>query len=269
MSVTLEELLESSGINSLKGEEQEKTASDNAQQEDLVSALRKMAEAEPTPEDTKELAAQELAEKTAEIAVIAQTLSEIEKVSSLGAPRAPEGHHQKLATFVKIAMDKGYSETEIASFLKEAIFQRMGRAVKSGVQSISRPIQRAAEKVTEVVSESERRLLRDKLIHGSEKEVKKHLKVLSAQHGPKETVRALMAMKGEGVKLPYVAQRLIPRNLDKPAVKIGLPGGATKSIKVEDMKRYGIPAGAAAGGVALGSRGKDKGGKGGVTIVRN
>ncbi len=113
MSVTLEELLESSGINSLKGEEQEKTASDNAHSEDLVSELRKMAEAQPAPEGTKELAAQELAEKTAEIAVIAQTLSEIEKVSSLKIPKA----HTKIATFIKVAMDAGHNEKDIASFL--------------------------------------------------------------------------------------------------------------------------------------------------------
>jgi hypothetical protein len=267
MSVTLEELLESSGISSPKGDGQEKTASDNAQ-EDIVSALRKMAEAKPTQEDTKKLAAQELAEKTAEIAVIAQTLSEIEKVASLGSRKEPKGH-QKLATFIKVAIDKGYSEEEIAGFLKEAIFQRMGRAAKSAIQSVSRPVQRAALKVDEVIGGSETRLLRDKLIHGSEKEVTKHLKVLSAQYGPKEMVKALLEVKKEGVKLPYAAQKFIPRDINKPSLKFVLPGGAQKSVKIEDVKRYGIPGAAAAGGVALGSRKKDKDGKSGVTVVRN
>lgn len=269
MSVSLEELLESSGINSLRGEEQEKTASDNAQKEDIVSALRKMAEVQPTPENTKELAAKELVEKTAEIAVIAQTLSEIEKVASLEAPRASNEHHQKLATFIKVAMDKGHSKEEIASFLKEGIFQRISRAVRSGVQSASRPVQRAAGNVGEVIGRSETRLLKDKLLHGSPNEVKKHLKMLTVHNTPKELVEALLDLKKSGVKLPYEAQKLLPRGAGKPAFEFTLPGGTKKSIQVESLKRYGIPGATAAGGLALGSSRKNKDGKGGVTVVRN
>lgn len=267
MSVTLEELLESSGINALKGEE--KTASDNAQQEDIVSALRKMAEAEPTPEDTKTLAAQELAEKTAEIAVIAQTLSEIEKVASAGVPKVPAGRHHKLATFIKVAMDSGYEEKEIAAFLKEAIFQRIGRAIKSGVQSTRRPIQRAAERTSDRILTSEKRLLREKLVSGSPKEVEKHLKVVKGQYGKEVLTNTLLELKRDLGHLPYQAMKELPKGAGKPSFGMTFPGGKKLSVTAENAARYGIPAGAFAGGAAISSSGKKKDSGGGVTVVKN
>lgn len=266
MSVTLEELLERSGINSLRGEEQEKTASDNAQNEDLVSALREMAEEQPTSEYTKKLAAQELAEKTAEIAVIAQTLSEIEKVASPGAAQAPNGHHQKLATFIKVALDSGHSETEIAAFLKKA--GRIGRAIKSGIQAMRRPYQRAAKGVYESVADAETRLLREKLISGSQKEVEKHINMLKAQHGKDVVVKKLMAMKDDLGHLPYPAMRELPKGSGKT---VGLRlGGSELALPAEQALTAAKIGGGVAGGALLGHAAtKKKDGGGGVTVVRN
>lgn len=259
MSVTLEELLESSGIS------EEKTASDNAQKEDLVSALRKMAEAQPTPEDTKKLAAQELTEKTAEIAVIAQTLSEIEKVASLGSQKEPKGH-QKLATFIKVAIDEGYSDTEIALFLKES--GRIGRAISSAAQAIRRPVGRVSGGIQGAVLDAEERLLRKKLVSGSPKEVKKHMEMMVGEYGKHPTIATLSKLQDEGIYLPYEAKKLLPKGHGK-SVSLRLPGGSEKEVSVENLKRFGIPGAAAAGGLALGASSKKDRGGGGVTVVRN
>lgn len=262
MSVTLEELLESSGINALKGEE--KTASDNAQEEDLVSALRKMAEAQPTPEDTRNLAAQELAEKTAEIAVIAQTLSEIEKVASAGAKTRPAGHHQKIATFIKVALDQGHSETEIAAFLKQG--GRVGRALKSGLQAMRRPFQRGAKRTYDAISDAETRLLREKLLSGSPKEIEKHLNMLKAHHGKAKVVKNLQNIKADLGHLPYPAMKELPKGAGKTVgVRVG---GTEVALPVDKASTAAKVTGGLAGGAFLGSRGKNKGGSG-VTVVRS
>lgn len=269
MSVTVEELLERSGINSLKGEGVEKTASDNAHENDdgLVEALRKLAEHDSGGGDVKTLAAQELAEKTAEIAVIAKTLSEIEKVASLGLQDEEE---RRVATFIKVAMDKGYSEKDIAGFLKNAAYGNLLK-LKKGLQAVRRPFGRKGYQAAENTARSEARLLREILLEGSPRQVRRHLRVLQAQYGKDDLVKQLIAAKKDLGRLPTEAHKLIPKGADKPGLKITMPGGTEKTITTESLKRYGIPTGAAAGGVAAGAaaRGKNKSeSKGGMTVIK-
>lgn len=268
MSVTVEELLERSGISSLNSDEQEKTASDNAHENDgdLVDALRKMAEAQPEldvvgGEEVKSLAAQELVEKTAEITVIAQTLAEIEKVASIGLPE----DHKKVAVFIKAAMDDGHSEEEIAEFLKTAIFQRISRAAKAGVQAVRRPFTRRHARLAEKGIGDEARLLKEKLLEGSPAEVRKHLRTLEVQVGREGLIKQLAEFQREGMRLPADAYRMLPKGAGKPGIKVTMPGGTEKTVTTEALKRYGIPAGAGAAGLGIGAaRGggdKDKSGK--------
>jgi len=267
MGVTLDELLENSGINSLKGEETVKTASDDARigGEELVAELRKYANEEPQKAPViREEAARELAEKTAEIFIIKQTMQEIDKLASLGVD---SNSHQKLATFIKVAMDKGHSEQEIAEFLKTAIVGRIGRAVKSGVQAMKRPISRTAAKTVGSIDSGEIRLLREKMLKGGFKEGTKHLQAVESQYGRPVVVKMLSIIQKEGSHLPSWANKYLPKDAGKSFTIKG-PGGAEKSISMGALKRYGVPAAAGGAGIAVGAKGgKDKKGGRGVVIV--
>jgi len=269
MGVTLQELLENSGIASMGNEEVEKTASEDASGEDLVVELRKLASEEPerAPALRKE-AARELAEKTAEIFVIQQTMQEIDKLASLGVN---EDAHQKLAVFVKVAMDAGHTEEEIARFLKEAsVAGRVARAARSGAQALRRPIARKGAHYGTKASAHEFRLFREKMVKGNYKEGRKHLEMLESQQGRPFVTGFVQRLKGEGTPLPSWASRYLPRQ------------GTEKVFKVKSgtgLKEYGPTAGqakataAVVGGGLLGhgvsGRGKNGKSGGGVTVIRS
>ncbi|MHC4644913.1 MAG: hypothetical protein ACYTBJ_05395 [Planctomycetota bacterium] len=272
MGVTLEELLENSGVGSLNGEEAEKTASEDARpdDQDLVSALRKYASA---PENRQEVikgeAARELAEKTAEILIIKQTMQEIDKLASLGVQ---QDQHQKLATFIKTAMDEGHSEQEVAEFLKAAS-GRVMRAIQGAVQSgrrrsVARSFAKAEGKGAKA-AEHETRQLRNVLTRGKPNEIERHLTKMEGHYGRKSVGESLKELKDAGTRIPRSASSWVPRAGDAK-VGVTLPGGAEKAVSVAQLKRYGIPGAAAAGGLALGSRGKSKdSGRKGVVVVNS
>lgn len=265
MGVTLDELLENSGINSLKEEETEKTASDDAQVDgkDIIAELLKHANEKPAKSPAlKEEAARELAEKTAEIFIIKQTMQEIDKLASLGVD---SNNHQKVATFIKVAMDKGHNEHEIAAFLeKTAKGGRIGRAIGYAAQSLRRG--RAQKHVAKALrSESkERELLRRTLTGAKPGEIANRLKRLEGKIGRPALEEHLQAIKAEGTYIPRIATGYLPRGTK---VTVKGPSGAEKTISTRTLKRYGIPAAAGGAGLVMGSRGKDQKGGRGVTIV--
>lgn len=271
MGVSLDELLASSGISSLE-DNTEKVASDESAQPDdvdLVSALRKYAESteQPQEEETtvKAAAAQELAEKTAEILVIKQTIDEIEKVASLGMDKG----QAKLAAFIKTALDKGYSEEQIAGLLKKAKAGRIGRAVQYAGQAVSRGQARSATKRIDKIVDKEYRLFRDTLRRGSPNEISKRIAEIEGKLGKEELEIMLKQYKDEGFRIPKAAVGFLP----KPAgQKIKLEvGGKTHEIATGKAKKYMYPGIAGAAGLAVGSRTSGSKGKGSgrpVTVVQ-
>jgi len=267
MGITLDELLENSGIGQLGHSVKVASARPDSDEDGLIDALRKLASEEPEPTKViRESAARELAEKTAEILVVKQTMEEIEKISSVNI----DGGHNKIATFIKVAIDKGHTEEEIATFLKDAgIVDRVGRAIQSGAQSVRRVgARRASEKVVRS-QDAERALLRSKLISGNYGEAQKHLSALEARYGRKAVETTLGELQTAGEKLPgWVAKKYpIPTPGRTPAFSVKGPGGSEHTVSVEGLKRYGIPAAAVGGGVALGASKKENRGGRGVTIV--
>lgn len=112
--LTLDQLLDTLG----KEPETEKVA---AAPSDLVARLRKEA-GDDQPADTMVAARAELAEKTAEIGVIAMTLAELEQAPGikLAAPSAaPTARHRHMAVFIKSALERGHEPAEIAAFLRK------------------------------------------------------------------------------------------------------------------------------------------------------
>ena len=271
MGVTLDELLESSGISSLKGEAEEKTASASDAQVDegnLVTALRKFAsDGESDQREIRQEAARELAEKTAEIMVITKTIDEINKLASLGVE---EEQMQKVATFIKVALDKGHSSEDIARFLeKNAAASRIGRAISAAAQAVRRPFARSAARYSAKAVQAEERILRDKLIHGSKAEIEKHLRHLEGKIGRPALTKYLQKIQQEGTRLHPSAFSYIPRppRGGKALATIKTRGGKEYSVGEGTARSAGIGALGLGTGYALTKKDSDKGGRGGAVIV--
>lgn len=252
-SVTLEELLEKSGISALGGDT-EKTASVNDDQPNLVSALRKYAESteESSPDTNVRAAArQELIEKTAEILVIRQAIEEIEKVASFDFEFEDE-EQMKVAAFIKAALDKGHEEAEIAKFIKQAFGGRILRKGKEIVQAIKRPFQRSAERFAARSKADEVRLLKEKIAHGSPDEVRKYLKTLEVHHGKETVTKTLQNLKNKGVYLPQPAMKYLPKG-GTETYKFTTPGGKKHEIAKAKAHKYLGIGGGVAGGAAVAS----------------
>lgn len=268
MGVTLDELLQNSGISSLGEEPQEKVASaeDARPGEDLISELRKFAEDPDRGGDVRQAAAKELAEKTAEIMIITQTLQEIDKLASLGVEKTK---HQKIAAFIKVALDEGHSEKEIAQFLKQSSTW-IGRAARSGISSARAPIARAAGRVVDKAKGEELRILHDRLLNASTKEVSTHLKRLEVRRGSKGVQGMLTALKDANPRLylPRPAMQYMPKDGGKK-ITVTLPGGVEKTVSERRAKQIALATGAGGVGLAAGAKAKssDGGGRrGGIAV---
>ena len=266
MGVTLDELLESSGINSLKGEEKTASLNSDAQPDeiDLVSALRKLA-ADESPGALKAEAARELAEKTAEIMIITQTLQEIDKIASLGVE---EPQQQKLASFIKVALDRGHSQKEIAEFLKTSS-TAIGRWWRATMQAgRRRGGQKAMQKGLQS-GEREMAVLREKLLEGSHREATKHLTMLEGRLGKPAVDKMVQSISAEGSHLPRAAMKYMPKGV-KPGQKaytIKTPGGTEKRISAPDLKMVGIGGAGLGTGLLLNRKRKEPERRGGVVVV--
>lgn len=268
MGVTLDELLESSGISSMKGEEQDKTASAQCAQsdaDDLVSALRKIAssDGDGDVQEIRVAAARELQEKTAEILIIRQTIEEIDKLASLGVP---EEETAKLATFIKAALDKGHTEEDIAKFIEKQGSGAIGRSIGRAINTARRPVTRAASNIADKGVNSEYRVLRDTLKRGSPAEVQKHLAAMEGRSGKEAVTSMVSAVKDEGTRLPNEAMRYLPRVDKAKGYTVTMPGGAEKTISANTAHKGALAAGGLGTGAAL--RGNSGGKKGkGVTVI--
>jgi hypothetical protein len=267
MGVTLDELLENSGINLMNDDATEKVASVKDAQIDeieLVNALRKYASDENDHGEIRQEAARELSEKTAEIMVIAQTISEINKLASISVD---EKETQKIASFIKVALDKGHSEEEIAEFLEKS-GGRISRALSSVSQGFRRAHGREAADVTGGAVKGELRLLRDKLIHGGQAEVQKHLNYLEAQIGRPAVVKYLKMVQDEGTRLPGAAFKMLPREASGGALgKLTTGSGKEYVIGKDAAKATAMIGGGLGTGLALRGGSNDKRGRGGPVII--
>lgn len=123
MGITLDQLLDATGLDDLSGRALQKQASAPPEHDlsKLAEQLRRASEADPL----EGFSEQELVEKTASIAVLERTLAEIRGIETSGARHvktaAPEGVK---ARFIKEALAEGYSAAQIAEFLEKEAFAR-------------------------------------------------------------------------------------------------------------------------------------------------
>jgi len=137
MGYTLDQLLDVTGVSELSGGSLKKQAAAKSQGPDLQKlAERCRRAAEATPEEVVSSNQQELVEKTAAVAIIGRTLSELREIedSSPGSVKVAAQFGSKEAAFIKAALDAGHSPHEVAEFLeKQAVFGRVGRRAREFV----------------------------------------------------------------------------------------------------------------------------------------
>ena len=130
MSYTLDELLDTTGVSDLSGRSLTKKAgaTDGFNLSKLAERCRRAVDA--TPQEHATANQRELVEKTAAVAIISRTLSEIREIeeSSPGATKtAAQSSGPDQAEFVKAALEAGHQPQEIAEFLEKSAGQLTGR----------------------------------------------------------------------------------------------------------------------------------------------
>jgi hypothetical protein len=121
VSYSLNQLLDATGINELTGSHLKKTASER-ESFDFSKLAQRCRDAAETPVGEIDPSAHaELVEKTAAVAVIHKTLSEIRHLESSGGSvktAAAQGLPPAAAAFIKSALAEGHSPEQIAKFLQ-------------------------------------------------------------------------------------------------------------------------------------------------------
>jgi hypothetical protein len=117
MGTTLDQLLEATGIGELSGKGIKKTASEEpAAFSKLAERCRRAATA--SPEEEARGKTNELVEKTAAVAVIARTLSEIEDIVNDGGDKTASAvDDPRIAEFINASLNEGHQPEAIAEFL--------------------------------------------------------------------------------------------------------------------------------------------------------
>jgi len=271
MGVTLDELLDESGISSMNAEHEKTASEDTHDGLDIVDQLRKFAE-----DDSfflREGAERELVEKTAEILVIKETIGEINNLSSI---EVLDDDQSKTASFISSALESGHSEDEIAFFLEKnaGVLDRVGRGIGRVVQrSRRKALPRLESTINKAkvkgggILEGEKRALRHSFSSGSEKEIARHLDDIESHYGPEKLQRFLIEMKNDGTRLPQSAYRKIPRSKVNPSYSVDI-NGATHQISKQRAHQIGmIGAGLGTGYAASRKGGGGNGSSRNVTIV--
>ena len=122
MTFSLEQLLETTGVDELAGTPFTKRAAEESIDFlKLAAECREAASTEEVPQSQEDLiSSQDLVEKTAAVEIIRRTMAEIREIE--GSPpetvkTASAGPDK--AAFIKAALDQGHSPEQIARFLEE------------------------------------------------------------------------------------------------------------------------------------------------------
>lgn len=265
--LNLDQLLSSTGVGTLAGQGQEKTAAPVSDFSKLAQRCRQAAKTSP-----EELQQRQLIEKTAQVAVIAQTLAEINEI--VGHEVLEKTAEVDPATFIKAALEAGHRPEEIAAFLKEAgPIDRLVERVKGGVNlwrgeralNKARALGAKAKDLKRAGMLNTANRLRDAALTQSPEKAERLLSSLRGQHGDK----AISDIIGKhGIEVGHLptgkalaeAQALAAANAAKAPVK-----NTVQKVKSFASKHPGAMIGI--GGVGAGAlanarhRNDDRGGR--------
>lgn len=137
MGYTLDQLLDQTGLSRITGSHLAKEASSAGAPHDLLklaASCRRAADAAADEHDAAH--AYELAEKTAAVAIIRRTLSEIADIDTGTPPnieKTASPADPREAVFIAAALEQGHSPEAVAEFLEKdaGLFGRIGRGVEN------------------------------------------------------------------------------------------------------------------------------------------
>jgi hypothetical protein len=273
MATTLDQLLETTGIGELSGKGIKKTAGEEpAAFSKLAERCRRAATASPEEENRGKT--QELVEKTAAVAVIARTLTEIENIVGEGEEKtAAPVDDPRVAEFINTSLNEGHRPEEIAEFLvKEGgrigrFFSglRAGRQVNKGGKLVA--------KGTELAQSGKRGYMSMAVDAASGSEAAKRSFLIKLRRSLPDNEAAIV-MRESGVKgfdhLPEF--KALKPHIEPPAKPFfsGELGGKKLEISSETANRVLKPAAMIGGGALAGKAifgGNDSKKKSGKNIV--
>ena len=119
MGFTLDQLLETTGVDDLSGRGLKKVAAKQGQANLLKLAERCRRAADVVEDEPPEVDERALVEKTAAVQIIRRTLAEIQSIEDGGATKtASAAPPAQQAVFIKTALEAGHSPESIARFLE-------------------------------------------------------------------------------------------------------------------------------------------------------
>jgi len=259
MSHTLDDLLDATGLSDLEAEGFEKRAAEAAPTEEHEQFLKLAERCERAATQTSPLSSsgreRELAEKTAAIEVIAQTLGEIDAVVAGGEKVAAD--RRPAAAFIERALASGHAPAEIARFMKAA-----GLLSRSAHSLMGRAGVSAADTLHNAGVRHFGAALRDAAENMAPARLERYIQGLRASYGDKK-VRHLIERSGANVGHVPSARALFPSDPSPPATA------------TSQLKSVAKPAATAAAGLAAGKLlfdrdggGDKRHGGGGVTVIR-
>ena len=277
MGMNLDQLLDATGIGEMSG--QTKTAAATSTRPDFLKlADRCRRAAEATPAERVDDHDRELVEKTAEVAIISRTLSEIESIMAGSEKTASPGVGvEKTASFVQEALRAGHSPEDIAVFLKTAGWG--GDAIEKTLDFFRNPRAKAMANIgrgekllaagSEVGGQGVRSLqdtIRQIAESGTEDEGNALIRRLRVGIGD-EKAGKLLATSGAKLNRFGEARAILPR--DAASVTIGAKRYGVTGDQAAKAAKYGLPAvgGAAVGAGLAGGIGGHAKKKGNVVIL--
>jgi hypothetical protein len=253
----LDDLLDATGISDLESEGLQKNAHEapaTEEHEQFLKLAERCERAATQSGATQPVVRErELAEKTAAIAVIAQTLGEIEAM--VGGTEKVAADRSPAAAFIELALAEGHAPAEIARFMKQA-----GMLSRAANNLLGRAGIGAGEALHGFGARHVSSALREAAEDLGPAPLGRYIDKLRANYGDR---RVRQLIERSGAKLDHVpsVRDLLPQKPPKYGV-------TTDQLKQVAKPAAGVAAGLAAGKALFGDGGDDKR-HGGVTVVRS
>jgi hypothetical protein len=259
MTHTLDDLLDATGLSELRSSGMHKIAGAGDEEEEHEDFLkladrceRAAAQVSAAPVNARE---RELQEKTAAIAVIARTLTEIELATD-GASEKVASEDLHAAAFIERALASGHRPEDIAAFMKQAGFfsRTMHSVLGRGHVGAGEALKGVGGGLSEKGVRHLGVALRDAAQNMSPAGANRYVERLRASYGD-ANARKLIEQSGARLNHVQSVRDLLPKTPASSAGKTVMSvtvGGKQHGVTADQLKTVGKPAAVAAGGLAAG-----------------
>lgn len=289
MGMTLDQLLEATGIDEMAGLGLKKVAAEKSPAVDFLKLAQRCREAATeVPVAVGDDAERDLISKTAAVAVISRTLHEIDEICGVSEKTAAAVSVDPIA-FAQEALSKGHSPEDIAVFMKQAnLFSNWGESLASmwhrnrGTAAITKGV-RLKVPAQAFVDKGQHRweqVLRDAGTSRNRDHQRTVVADLRRQFGDADGAALLSSsgagasLKGvDGIKEMLAAAAAAEAKLHGPKHALSFKiGDTTIGLTQKQLNTYGKPAALVAGGAVVakgGILGGNEKKKSGVVVINS